>query len=560
MGRVASITNHKNPEKIDDHHDHSGREEARSSMDVRDFMMSVGVQDNVNIVEPVPRTVPGAIMVGATNDAEDDTQLDVVEDEDVSDGPIIAHLAPDETDLEAMVEERLAARMAHERMESTRRQEVNRSRQVSLVSDDDVVVVADEVKDVSKHSNMTTERRNWILVMILLLFIAGGVAVYFLLRNNNTKDSSQKDELAEDSVTTPTVSQSEAPSFSPVPLDPLVDELWPWIASASEDLLPFSDPSSPQSQALSWLQDDPIAMTPGRSTRTVLERYVLAVLYYSMLGPSWRFDYLSREDVCAWNQEGQAQGNHTLLSKGVFCVEDGETIDTLSLTENNLRGSIPWELVLLTTLEYVNFESNGLTSSIPSRIGELTSLDSLLLGQNELTGSIPAGISKLTRLKWFMAVANDLTGPLPDTLPSSTLNIVLDSNRLTGPIPESWGTDMPFIQIIGLGGNLLAGSLPSSIGLLSQLGYLWIHNNLLTGTIPTELGQLSDLVWLAMEDNVFTGTVEPLCAPLEEHFILSEYFILSADCEEIDCPCCTKCCYDNKLNCDEVALNFTRWM
>jgi hypothetical protein len=202
-------------------------------------------------------------------------------------GPIIAHLAPDETNFEEMFEERLAARMAHERMDS-RRLEVNRSRQVSLVSDDDVVVVADEVKDVSTYSGVT-KRNQWILAMILLLVLVGGVAVYLLLRNINTKDSSQKDELAEDSVTTPTVPESEAPSFSPLPLDPLVDELRSWIAPTSEDLLPFRDPSSPQSQALAWLQDDSIAMTPGRSTRTVLERYVLAVLYYSTSGPSWKF-------------------------------------------------------------------------------------------------------------------------------------------------------------------------------------------------------------------------------------------------------------------------------
>jgi Leucine-rich repeat (LRR) protein len=214
-------------------------------------------------------------------------------------------------------------------------------------------------------------------------------------------------------------------------------------------------------------------------------------------------------------------------------------------------------LVLLTTLESVNFVSNGLTNSIPSRIGELTSLDYLLLDENELTGSIPAGISKLTRLQWFTAVANALTGPLPDTFPSSTLNIYLDNNRLTGPIPESWGTEMLFLQTIGLFGNLLTGSLPSTLGLLSQLRNLLIHNNLLTGAIPTELGQLSSLGWVTMEDNLFTGTAEPLCAPLQE---LSEFFILSADCEEIDCPCCTKCCYDSKLNCDDVAPNFTRWM
>ena len=140
--------NNKSNEELDGEYQQTGREERRSTSEVRDFMVSVGVQENVNIVEIVPRTVPGAILVGATtNDAEDDTQqLDV--GDDISDGPIIAHLAPDETNFEEMFEERLAARIAHDRMDS-RRLEMNRSRQVSIVSDDDVVVVADEVKNVT---------------------------------------------------------------------------------------------------------------------------------------------------------------------------------------------------------------------------------------------------------------------------------------------------------------------------------------------------------------------------------------------------------------------------
>jgi hypothetical protein len=554
MGLDALITSRQNAEKIDDHHDHSRCEEGRSSMDVRDFMMSVGVQDNINIVEPVPRAVPGAMMVGATNDAENDTHLDV--NEDVSDGPIIAHLAPDETNFEEMFEERLAARMAHERMGS-RRLEVNRSRQVSLVSDDDVVVVADEVKDASTYTGVT-KRRECILAMILLLVVAGGVAVYLLLRNNNSGGSSQKDELAEDSVTTPTVSESEAPSFSPLPLDPLVEEMRSWIAPTSEDLLPFRDPSSPQSQALAWLQDDSIAMTPGRSTRTVLERYVLAVLYYSTSGPSWRFGYLSREDVCTWNEDGitidSPDVNNTAQSKGVFCLGDGESVDFIALMGNKLHGRLPWELVLLTNLESVNFQSNELTGSIPSWIGELTSLESIALSYNQLTGSIPAGISKLTRLSLFWADQNALTGPLPDSFPPLIYHIYLQVNRLTGSIPESWGTAMPSLASICLFGNLLTGTLPSTIGSLSHLGSLWIDNNLMSGTIPTEISQLSSLGWLTMGGNAFTGSLEQsLCVSLPE------WAFLSADCDEIDCPCCTRCCYDNDLDCNGVAANVTRF-
>jgi hypothetical protein len=609
MVRGSSFANNNNinksNEELDDgEHQQTGRDERCSTSDVRDFMMSVGVQDNVNIVEPVPRAVPGAIMVGATNDTEDDDtqsgreegsarlevrdfmmslgvqnnvniveavpgairvgatndaeddtqQLDV--GEDISDGPIIAHLAPDETNFEEMFEERLAARIAHDRMES-RSQEVYRTtREISLVSYDNVVVVADEVKETSTYYCGLTKRHQWICAMIIVLVLAGGVAAYLLLRNENSEDSPPRGELTEDFVPTPTVSQSEAPSFSPLPLDPpLFDELRSWIAPTSEDLLPFNDPSSPQSQALAWLYDDPISMTPGRSTRTVLERYVLAVLYYTTSGPSWRFDYLSRDDVCMWNEDGQTVEsllavNSTLQSNGVYCLDydGGGSIAALILMGNNLRGPIPWELFLLTNLEVFNVESNGLTGSIPSRINELTNLEFLSLNDNGLTGSIPAALNPLTRLEVFWAQFNALMGPLPETFSPVTTSIFLDANHLTGSIPESWGLTMPWLQSVTLVGNSLTGTLPSTFGQLSTLSKLFLNHNMLTGTIPLEMTQLSSLVVFSMKSNSFRGSVqETLCSSL----LLPQLITLSADCDEVDCPCCTICCYDNQLFCDE---------
>ena len=65
----------------------------------------------------------------------------------------------------------------------------------------------------------------------------------------------------------------------PQETDPLVTELQSFIAPTDNDFLVFMDPESPQSQALAWLRDDPITLTPGRSTETVLDGYVLAVIY-----------------------------------------------------------------------------------------------------------------------------------------------------------------------------------------------------------------------------------------------------------------------------------------
>ena len=513
-----------------------------------DNKMSVAVQENISLVQPESTlvVVPGAVMVGPSNDVEDDTHVN--ESEDVSGLPILAHLAPD---VEALMEERLAARVPQV-LEERRRQEMIQANNVPLVNDDDVIVaVVDEVKTVPLHEGVK-KRSIGMIAIVLVLLIVVGMVVYFLLRDNKVDDTSQEEAQAEDTPKGPTVSQTDAPSFSPLPLDPLVEELKFWIAPTAKDLLPFSDPSSPQSQALAWLQDDPITLSPGRLTRIVLERYVLAVFYYSTSGPSSRYDYLSRDDVCTWNT-----GIPAIIYRdhfyGISCIGDGESVDGLALMDNNLRGTLPWELALLTNLQFMIFDQNGLTGSIPARIIELTNLDFLSLSYNGLTGSIPAEITELTRLEYFLAVRNALTGPLPSTFSPVTTDVNLEENLLTGSIPESWGTTMPTLDFVTLYGNLLTGTFPTTIGVLSNLGALWLYNNLLTGTIPTELSQLSSLQWLAIEDNSFTGSVEPILCILT----LTELTILSADCEEVHCPCCTSCCYDDQLYCDELDLNIT---
>ena len=68
------------------------------------------------------------------------------------------------------------------------------------------------------------------------------------------------------------------------------------------------------------------------------------------------------------------------------------------LESNELTGSIPSEIGLLTSLNSLNFAINELIGSIPSEIGLLTSLEELYLCYNALTGTIPSEIGLLTSL------------------------------------------------------------------------------------------------------------------------------------------------------------------
>jgi Leucine rich repeat len=489
----AEATVSKTNTKTNRHKPHKESDYEPSNPEISDFMMALGVQDNINL-QPDAIVTPGAVLVRPSwTDAEDETHT--VTNEEVTDIVIAAHLAPDAADMEAMVEERWAARMAQEMEKRTRQR--TQTTGVSLVNDDDVVVLPDEGKEEWTHPEPKRQRR-WIMVILLLLFIAGGLVVFLVVRDKDDKLVDSLEALSQSDA------PSYAPSFSPVEVDPLVEELRSWIAPTREDLLRLLEPTSAQSQALDWLHNDPVTLTTGRSTRSVLERYVLAVLYYSTSGPSWKFDYLSDDDVCTWNNQ-KAATNNSQSMLGVYCVEGGTSVGTVALSENKLRGTLPWELSLLTSLEVMDLGLNSLSGSIPTQIVQMTDLQVIVVLWNVLTGQIPKEISELTRLEAFWGSENKLTGPLPVTFSPFTVEIDLGGNSFTGTIPDSWGTTMPSLDFVFLHDNRLTGSIPFSFGRLSYLSDLFLYSNLLTGPLPTTFS--SSLTSLLIDDNTFTGSI-----------------------------------------------------
>ena len=102
----------------------------------------------------------------------------------------------------------------------------------------------------------------------------------------------------------------------------------------------------------------------------------------------------------------------------------------------------------------------------------------------------------------------NLVGSLPSSLGllSELLSLSLFMNKLTGLIPASLG-QLTKLTHLTLFSNGLTGSLPESLGNMISMQFLSVSENSLDGTLPLSLGQLSQLISLEAGYNQFQGTI-----------------------------------------------------
>lgn len=172
---------------------------------------------------------------------------------------------------------------------------------------------------------------------------------------------------------------------------------------------------SPQGLATEWiLNQDEAVICPDDPK--FLQRWVLAVIYFSTNGDQW---VQCSANPAATDDCGNVLpflGGTRFLSAGTECDWAGIScidgcVTEIEFEENNLVGTIPTEIGLLSDLAVWGMERGGLTSTIPTEVGMLTKLIFLDLDFNALTGSLPDELftlTDLTQLGTCISVPGDL--------------------------------------------------------------------------------------------------------------------------------------------------------
>ena len=264
-------------------------------------------------------------------------------------------------------------------------------------------------------------------------------------------------------------------------------------------------PENPDIQ--SWL--DGISDKDEVPSCSELEIELLTTFFNATGGPDWtnNENWLSDEPIFDWF--------------GVTTDTVGQ-VAVINLVNNNLQGTLPFEISDLANLKTLNLASNtGLIGPLPSKLTAIE-LESLVLNDTFLCAP------QDTRFQdWLNSIPNRSVTTCVDQDTDALIALVGLYNSTNGSewnTKTHWLTQAPLtawhgvtadadgrITGLDLSNNNLSGSVPSSLSKLKDLTTLDLSDNGgLSGPLPLSLASIS------LESLSLEGT--QLCAPTDDSF------------------------------------------
>ncbi|XP_050363151.1 uncharacterized protein At4g06744-like [Argentina anserina] len=191
----------------------------------------------------------------------------------------------------------------------------------------------------------------------------------------------------------------------------------------------------------------------------------------------------------------------------------------LDLSNNDLKGKFPTDVLSATNLTFLDLRFNGYQGSVDPRVFSLQ-VDVLFLNNNNFNERIPDAIGN-TPAHYLTFANNKFWGPIPKTISqaSKTLYEVLFlNNQLSGCLPMEIGK-LDHATLFDASNNFLTGPIPQSFACLAKMDILAFDYNLLYGAVPELLCKIPTLSNLSLTNNYFTQ-VGPECRKLIKKGVL----------------------------------------
>ncbi|KAK6233497.1 hypothetical protein QUC31_005903 [Theobroma cacao] len=190
------------------------------------------------------------------------------------------------------------------------------------------------------------------------------------------------------------------------------------------------------------------------------------------------------------------------------------TSSTLSidLSNNNLTSCIYWLLFNITSkIVDLDLANSLLGGSIPDFFRNMVSLKHLSLSRNHLEGDISKFLGNICTLETLYLWGNNISGSIVPgilgCLENSLQILDLSNNRLNGTLSKSFNFKQPSkLSYLDLSGNQFTGTLPDFTK-LSSLKALYLSDNQSNGSVPESLGYLSELEGLDISRNSLEDTI-----------------------------------------------------